>query len=57
MDSNNISIYVLNWVTDDFIILWDEIEESTKNIINDKQLQDALDKIRNTKQFYYHIKS
>lgn len=51
------SIYVLNWVEDEFIINWDKIEESTKKIMNDKQLQDALDKVRNTKRFYYKIKS
>lgn len=52
-DIKSASIYVLNWVTNKYKIKWDEIEETTKNIMYDEQIQDALCKIKNTKKFYY----
>ena len=52
-DIKSASIYVLNWVMNEYKIKWDEIEETTKNIMYDEQIQDALNKIKNTKKFYY----
>lgn len=52
-DKHSVSIYVLKWVLDKYKIEWDEVEESTKMIMENGQLQDALKKIENTKRFYY----
>ena len=52
-DVKTASTHVFNWVTKEYKIKWDEIEKTTKNIMYEEHLQDALNKIQNTKKFYH----